>query len=112
MKDKFIEMQAQKLTDGVIDRRKFMMSVLATGITIPAALGIANKAEAATPKKGGTFRYGCGHGSTTDTMDSGTSENHFTLVNTYNVSNHLTTLHCRVFCSRRYLVSGIHISLC
>ena len=77
MKDKFIEKQAQKLTDGVIDRRKFMMSVLATGLTVPAALGIANKAEAAAPKRGGTFRYGCGHGSTTDTLDSGTSEKPF-----------------------------------
>ena len=90
MKDKFIEQQAQKLTDGLINRRKFMTSVLATGLTVPAALSLATKAEAAMPQKGGTFRYGVGHGSTTDTLDSGTSENHFTLVNTYNISNHLT----------------------
>ena len=90
MKDKFIEQQAQKLTDGLINRRKFMTSVLATGLTVPAALSLAIKAEAATPKKGGTFRYGVGHGSTTDTLDSGTSENHFTLVNGYTFGNHLT----------------------
>ena len=67
-----------------------MTSVLAAGLTVPAALSLATRAEAAMPKKGGTFRYGVGHGSTTDTLDSGTSENHFTLVNTFNISNHLT----------------------
>ena len=41
MKDKFIEQQAQKLTDGLINRRKFMTSVLATGLTVPAALSLS-----------------------------------------------------------------------
>ena len=90
MEDKYIEQQQAKLTAGSINRRQFMTAVLATGVTVPTALGLATQAMAATPKKGGTFRYGCGHGSTTDTLDSGTSENHFTLVNTYNVANHLT----------------------
>ena len=90
MKDLFIKDQQRKLTDGQINRRQFMVSVLATGIAASTALSLASEAEAATPKKGGTFRYGVGHGSTTDTLDSGTSENHFTLVNTYNIANHLT----------------------
>ena len=90
MEDTYIKNQQEKLTAGSINRRQFMTAVLATGITVPTALGLATQAMAATPKKGGTFRYGCGHGSTTDTLDSGTSENHFTLVNTYNISNHLT----------------------
>ena len=58
MKDKFIDLQTRKLMTGSIDRRKFMMSVLATGLTVPAALGLANRAEAATPKSGGLFRMG------------------------------------------------------
>ena len=33
---------------------------------------------------------GVGHGSTTDTLDSATSENHFTLINGYTFGNHLT----------------------
>ena len=90
MKDKFIDLQTRKLMTGSIDRRKFMMSVLATGLTVPAALSLANRAEAATPKSGGLFRMGIAHGSTTDTLDSGTSENHFTLVNGYTFGNHLT----------------------
>ena len=78
MKDKFINLQTHKLMVGSIDRRKFMMSVLATGLTVPAALSLAKRAEAATPKSGGLFRMGIAHGSTTDTLDSAPSENHFT----------------------------------
>jgi peptide/nickel transport system substrate-binding protein len=35
---------------------------------------------------------GLGHGSTTDTLDSATSSNHFTLVNGYTFGNHLTEI--------------------
>ena len=92
MQDIFIKQQATKLTNGSINRRQFMSSVLAAGVTVPVALGLASQAMAAMPKKGGTFRYGLGHGSTTDTLDSGTSENHFTLVNGYCIANHLTEI--------------------
>ena len=92
MKDKFIKAQQEKLTLGAIDRRQFMTSVSAAGIAIPTALSLAGDAIAATPKKGGKFRMGLGHGSTTDTLDSGTSENHFTLVNGSTFGNHLTEI--------------------
>ena len=36
MKDKFINLQTHKLMVGSIDRRKFMMSVLATGPYSPS----------------------------------------------------------------------------
>ena len=49
--DKYIKEQSSKLTKGLIDRRQFMMSVLATGVTLPIALSLADKAVAATPKK-------------------------------------------------------------
>jgi len=90
MRDKFIEIQKAKLIHGQIDRRQFVMSVLAAGVALPAALGFADKAHAATPKSGGLFRMGIAHGSTTDTLDSATSENHFTLINGYTFGNHLT----------------------
>jgi hypothetical protein len=41
--DKYIEEQSSKLTKGLIDRRQFMMSVLATGGTLPIALSLADK---------------------------------------------------------------------
>ena len=47
--DKYIKEQSSKLTKGLIDRRQFMMSVLATGVTLPIALSLADKAVAATP---------------------------------------------------------------
>ena len=56
--DKYIEEQSSKLTKGLIDRRQFMMSVLATGVTLPIALSLADKAVAATPKKRWTFKMG------------------------------------------------------
>ena len=85
MKKQFISLQKFKLTTGQIDRRQFVMSALAAGVVLPSALSMADKAMAATPNKGGIMRYGVGHGSTTDSLDSGTFENtHIpTLLNTY-----------------------------
>ena len=89
-KEDYLKNQEIKYKLGVIDRRQFITSAIATGVTVPAALGLANQLQAATPKKGGKFRMGIAHGSTTDTLDSGTSENHFTLINGYTFGNHLT----------------------
>ena len=89
-KEDYLKNQEIKYKLGVIDRRQFITSAIATGIAVPTALGMASQLQAATPKMGGRFRMGLGHGSTTDTLDSGTSENHFTLVNGYTFANHLT----------------------
>ena len=89
-KEDYLKNQEFKYKLGVIDRRQFITSAIATGVAVPAALGLANQLQAATPKKGGKFRMGIAHGSTTDTLDSGTSENHFTLINGYTFGNHLT----------------------
>jgi peptide/nickel transport system substrate-binding protein len=90
MTNKFVKQQQAMLTQGLIDRRKFMTTAIAAGLTVPAALSLASQAIAATPKSGGLFRMGIAHGSTSDTLDSGTSENHFTLINGYTFGNHLT----------------------
>jgi len=82
--------QELKYKRGQIDRRTFVRSLLATGVALPSALSLAGQVAASTPKSGGRFRMGLGHGSTTDTLDSATSENHFTLVNGYTFGNHLT----------------------
>ena len=88
-KDTYLKQQAKKLTEGHINRRRFVMSALATGVTLPTAMSLATKAEAMTPKAGGVLRYGLGFGSTTDSMDPSTSENHMSLVNIYTRGNHL-----------------------
>ena len=89
-KTEFRVLQELKYKSGQIDRRKFITSVLATGLTVPAALSLAGRAEAATPKKGGLFRLGMRHGSTTDNLDPGTAENGMATHTNYCWSNHLT----------------------
>ena len=91
-KETYIAKQARKLTEGQIDRRRFVMSVLATGVTLPTALSLATRAEAMTPKKGGLLRHGSSMGSTTDTLDPGTAENEFIISLQYARGNHLTAI--------------------
>jgi len=54
-----------------------------------SALG-AKKAAASTPKRGGHFRVGMGHGNTTDTLDPATVENDFVIMGTWAIRGHLT----------------------
>lgn len=90
MKKQYLKSQASKLTAGHIDRRQFVMSALAAGVALPGALSMADKAMAATPKKGGLLKTGHGHGSTTDTLDPAAYENGFQLVLAFSYGNHLT----------------------
>ena len=90
MTDKFVKQQQSLLMRGLIDRRQFMTSALAAGVAVPAALGLATQAFAATPKKGGMMRFGMGHGSTIDTLDPATYENAWSQNVGYAFSNHLT----------------------
>ena len=60
-----------KLISRQIDRRQFMRGALATGMAVGMAGMLADRAQAATPKKGGSLTAGLGHGATTDTLDPG-----------------------------------------
>lgn len=91
-KELYIKSQAAKLTAGHIDRRQFIMSALAAGIVLPTAMSMASDAMAMTPKKGGNFKYGSGHGSTTDSLDPGTYENGFMTGTGYLYGNNLTVI--------------------
>jgi len=75
MKDQKIKELSDRFMAGGMSRRSFMRSLLATGMAAATATGLADRAEAAAPKRGGTFRIGKGHGQTTDTMNPGTAEN-------------------------------------
>ena len=59
-----------------ISRRGFMERALALGATTALATTLADRAFAA-PKRGGHFRCGLGHGSTTDSLDPATFENFY-----------------------------------
>jgi peptide/nickel transport system substrate-binding protein len=63
------------LRGGRMNRRDFLACASALGLSLTAAGALADKALAATPKKGGRLRIGIGHGSTTDTQDPATYEN-------------------------------------
>lgn len=54
--------QAKRLSDGEINRRRFVMSALSAGVTMPTALSLASKAEASIPKRGGTLRMAFAEG--------------------------------------------------
>lgn len=90
MKKHVIIDHARQLTAGRISRRHFIMTALAAGASLPLAMTLATDAIAATPKKGGRLRQGMGYGSTTDTLDPGTSENGFSQALLYTYGNHLT----------------------
>lgn len=90
MKKVFVKEQHEKLVNGDISRRKFITSMVAAGIVLPAALSMANDVLAATPNKGGKLRHGTGYGGTTDTLDPSVSTNGFSQNVLYTRGNHLT----------------------
>ncbi|MFP4239392.1 MAG: ABC transporter substrate-binding protein [Rhodosalinus sp.] len=90
MKEKFIERQRKLLRQGRLSRRDFVASVLSAGVVLPTALTMADRVQAATPRRGGDARFGMGHGSTTDSLDPATYENGFMTNTGYLWGNSLT----------------------
>jgi len=54
---------------GKASRREFIQFALAAGISVATAETMFGEAVAATPKQGGSARFGLAHGATTDTLD-------------------------------------------
>jgi peptide/nickel transport system substrate-binding protein len=80
----------QLVQKGRISRRDFMAKATALGVTVAAASTIWSGSVQAAPKKGGRFRHGSAHGSTTDTLDPSTFENGNIISQGYGLRNHLT----------------------
>lgn len=55
----YITEQVRRLNSGEINRRRFIMSALGAGVTMPTAMSLASRAEA-RPRRGGVLRYGAG----------------------------------------------------
>ncbi|MGE4251262.1 MAG: ABC transporter substrate-binding protein [Parvibaculaceae bacterium] len=85
-------MMKRSLATGRMDRRSFMAAALAAGVTLPSALRMADEARAATPKQGGTLRFGSRQGETTDSMDPATYNNDFMFVIGFAVFSSLVEL--------------------
>ena len=73
-----------------LSRRAFLQTGLAAGAAMTTAMGLASKASAATLVKGGHFRFGFAHGSTTDVLDPGKVLNGMLSSTHYAVTNTLT----------------------
>jgi len=68
-----IHRMAEEAKKGRLNRRDFMHYAMAAGMTASAASSLwVSKAQAATPKRGGTFRLGTHDGNTSDSHDPGT----------------------------------------
>lgn len=91
-KKRFIREQKTRFGAGQIDRRSFITSLAAAGIAIPAAMSMATRVEAATPRRGGSFKMGMGHGSTTDSLDPATYENGLMTATGFAFGNCLTEI--------------------
>lgn len=71
---------------GKLSRRQFMNHAVVAGVSAAAASALWTKdVAAATPQKGGTFRFGVHDGNTSDTFDPGTfySVQHIQLAHTH-----------------------------
>ncbi|RDC71481.1 peptide ABC transporter substrate-binding protein [Rhodovulum sp. 12E13] len=89
-KTRYIAEQEAAYAQGRLSRRGFITALAAAGVAIPAAMSMATRVEAATPSRGGSFKIGMAHGSTTDSLDPSTYENGFTTHMGYLWGNCLT----------------------
>ena len=75
-----------------LSRRNLLLGAGAAGLAAGGLTTLARPSRAAEPKQGGTLRYGCAHGSTTDTLDPATFENDFTIGMSFTFMNFLTEI--------------------
>ena len=67
-----------------------MQNAAILGVSMSVASGLwSSTVHAAAPKKGGHFRIGLGHGSTSDSFDPGIMANDFTVVSSFARHNHI-----------------------
>lgn len=76
-----------------VSRRHFMQIAIGAGLSIPAATKLwTTKVEAATPKKGGTFRVAINDFNTTDTLDPAKYNGTFTIQSPHICRTYLTEI--------------------
>lgn len=90
---KIIKERINRAAKAGIDRRSFMAGAAAIGMSAGIGLGPAIKsAEAATPKKGGTFRVGLAGGAVSDTLNPALFDNEAHIFINYTLRNNLAEL--------------------
>lgn len=71
----YIKEQVRRLNSGEINRRRFIMTALGAGVTMPTAMSLASRAEAKVPRRGGLLRFGMSSGVASDRLDPGLAAN-------------------------------------
>ncbi len=87
-----IDQLKNKLARGEISRREFISRMAALGLATTTAGALWSGPALAAQKKGGHFRVGKGHGSTTDNLDPGNWENGFTISMGFAFHGYLTEI--------------------
>lgn len=87
-----LEYLKKRFEAGKISRREFLSRASLLGIAATTPLGLMSGSAYGAPKKGGHFRAGLGHGSTTDSLDPATWENAFMQFCGYGHQTHLTEI--------------------
>ena len=77
---------------GKVSRRQFMEGAVALGMTVATASAFVSDVQAMTPKKGGNMKFGIGAGSTTDSLDPGTTSDTYMQLVQFGVRGHLTEI--------------------
>jgi peptide/nickel transport system substrate-binding protein len=87
-----LEKLKNELARGSLSRRDFLQrsAALGAGIAVPG-LGLSGLANAA-PKKGGTLRFGIGHGATTDGLNPGAFTHGMDTALSFSVHGHVTEI--------------------
>ena len=76
-----------------LSRRNFMQIAIAAGLSVPAATKLwTTEVQAATPKKGGTFRVAFREYNTTDTLDPARANGIFTIQSPHICRTYLTEI--------------------
>ena len=90
MPDDPISRLTNMMSSGRIGRREFMRGAVSAGLTVTVAGSLADRAFAATPKRGGHLNVGHAHGSTSDSLDPAHFENGFQTAMTFGYNGYLT----------------------
>ena len=91
--DSRLKTLTEQAAQQAIGRRRFMEGAITAGLTVAAASALwSQKVEAATPKKGGTYRVGMHDGNTTDRLDPGTTESVHMIQMNHAVRSYLTEI--------------------
>ncbi|MDM8556485.1 ABC transporter substrate-binding protein [Desulfococcaceae bacterium HSG7] len=77
---------------GKMTRREFISAAIAAGVSVSMAGTIFSSVAHAAPKKGGHFKCGTGAGSTTDSLDPGTTTHTYTQLVNHAAYNYMTEI--------------------